>query len=122
MLAGERESGWVYTTLLRDFAVMVKPPKCTVEGIERVVIECILLCNVTKIQECRESLSDVDWDKSLQCCDEDLFRLRMSLIKSQKTHLHECLRVVSSPLLEIPPLFESTEAREWRSKGNSERE
>ena len=55
---------------------MVEPAECIVEGVERAGGEHVLMRNVTKVQECCESLSDIDRDKSLQRRDEDLFKLR----------------------------------------------
>jgi hypothetical protein len=34
MLAGERKSGWTYTALLEDLAVVVELAKIVIEGVE----------------------------------------------------------------------------------------
>ena len=103
----------MYTGLLEDFGMVVKPPKCVVESIQQVFGNHVLMCNITEIKERRESLGDIDWNEAFQCYDKDLFELStLGLVMLQKTDLHEHLGVVPSPLLEISPLFESTKARE----------
>ena len=52
---------------------MVEPFESIVEGVQRVLSEHVLPHDVTEIQECIESLDDVDRDITLERGDKDLF-------------------------------------------------
>ena len=75
MLAGEGKSSWAHTTFLKDLAVVMESPESVVKGIQCILREDAFPCNITKIQECCESLDDADGDKPFECGDENLFCL-----------------------------------------------
>ena len=107
VLAGERETSWLYTTLLEYLAVMVKLPEGVIKGSEGALRDGVETCNITKFQEGRESLDDVNRNEAFERGDENF---------------HECFRVIPSPLLEISPLLESTKAGEQGDQSDSGKE
>lgn len=117
MLVGKRESIWAHTTHAKDFMVVMEPSECGIEGIKRIFCENVLACNITTVKECVQRLDDVHMHITLKHIHEDLIELSTLRRNSGVVYyLHKCLRIVSSPLLEVAALFESSEAGKKRCK------
>ena len=111
MLPGKGESIWADTTCPEDFTVVVEPLQCVVERIEGVFCENVLACDITEIEECIEGLDDIRRYVTFECMDENLatVNIRGSTVAAT-LHLHQRLRIIAGPLLEVPSLFKSSEA------------
>ena len=63
------------TTCPKNFTVMVKSSKRSVEGIEATFSDNILMCDITEIEEHVEGLDDIPGHIALECVHEDLVKL-----------------------------------------------
>ena len=86
---------------------MVKLPEGIIKGSEGALRDGVKTCNITKFQEGRESLDDVNRNEAFERGDKNF---------------HECFQVIPSPLLEISPLLESTKAGEQGDQSDSGKE
>ena len=75
MLAGEGKSSRAHTAFLKDLAMMVESLESVVKGVQCVLCEDVFLCDITKIQECCDSLDDPDGGETFKCGYENRFGL-----------------------------------------------
>lgn len=61
---------------MKDFTVVVESFKGSIEGVERIFSEDILMCDVTEVEECIEGFDDVHVYMAFKCIHKDLERLR----------------------------------------------
>ena len=101
--------------------MLVEPLKGCLKLVECVGGDDIIAGDIAELEECSECLDDIRGDEPLDGIQIYLNGgFSMSYILAPiAAYLHQSLGVVSCPLVEIPSLFESVQAGEWRSESNS---
>jgi len=120
MLPRQRKTCWSGVSdayALKDLPVVVE----TLEGVVE-LIQCCLgkqtsPCKVAEVEVGAEAPDYVSRNETLYCRHPNLAPGTVELSRhrnGRNANLHECFGVVSSPLLKVAPLLETTESREWR--------
>lgn len=101
--------------------MLVEPLKGSLKLVECVGGNDIMTCDITEFEECGKRSDDIRGDEPLDGIQIYLNGVISMLFTSvpMAAYLHQSLGVVSSPLVEIPSLFESAQARERRCESNS---
>ena len=87
--------------------------------------DCIMPHYVTEVEERRQTLDHFQWDMASNRSKIDLLCNKYQLVWYQISftlrgpYLHECLRVISCPLLKITTIWESSKTRKGRNSRNS---
>ena len=115
MLAGQ----WyccTYPSLNKDRMQLVKSLYWIPKEFERGWVNSISMSNVTGIHECSDWANHHRWDVSHNFCKKNLDNM-VSIPNLRRwyqcTYLHQCLWVITCPLLIIAPIWQPAKTREW---------
>ena len=114
MLAGQWDC-CMYPSLNKGRTQLVKSLYRFPKAFKRGWVNSISTGNVTSIHECSDRADHHRWDVSRNCRKknlEDMVSIPILRRWYRCTYLHQCLRVITCPLLIIAPIWEPAKTRE----------